>query len=331
MSFRLISATFPEGMGDTLVPLVEKTGAARVHVTPPGEDGLQTAEILAPSVLAQEVTDGLQTLLGSCETWRVVVLPVEAALPDLPEEVAKDLDGRRRTASREALRNSVAQGARLDTDYLLLTMLATVVAAIGLNADNVAVVIGAMVIAPLLGPQIAFGFGATLGDPGLMARAARTGIAGFAVALALSAVIGLAVGADMESRELMNRTTVGLADIALALASGAAAALSITAGVSSALVGVMVAVALLPPTSAIGLLAADGHWGDAWNAALLLATNLVCVHLSALAVLVYKGVRPRTWLEQDAARKAVRITLVVWATLLAFLVALLLSAGGRPA
>jgi len=67
----------------------------------------------------------------------------------------------------------------------------------------------------------------------------------------------------------MSRTDVGLDSVALALASGAAAVLSLTTGVSSTLVGVMVAVALLPPTLAVGILLGDGRWELAAGAMLM--------------------------------------------------------------
>lgn len=121
----------------------------------------------------------------------------------------------------------------------------------------------------------------------------------------------------------MARTRVGFDGLVLALAAGAAAALSLTTGVSSALVGVMVAVALLPPAAAIGLLLGAGHREQAIAAALLLAINIVCVNLSAQIVFVLRGVTPRTWFEKRAARRAVLINAGVWLLLLLALVVLL--------
>ncbi|NIV31321.1 MAG: DUF389 domain-containing protein, partial [Anaerolineae bacterium] len=84
--------------------------------------------------------------------------------------------------SREELYNRVEKNARLDRTYLLLVALSTVVVAIGLVEDNVAVVIGAMVIAPLLGPNIALALSAALGDKTLMGQALRTNLSGMTVA-----------------------------------------------------------------------------------------------------------------------------------------------------
>ena len=94
----------------------------------------------------------------------------------------------------------------------------------------------------------------------MMLKAAKTAVTGLALGLALSFVVGLIYEPNLFSDELMSRTVVGPDSAALALAAGAAAALSIATGLPAALVGVMVAVALLPPASAAGLLAGSGAW-----------------------------------------------------------------------
>ncbi len=234
---------------------------------------------------------------------------------------------------REEIYQDVETGAHLTRDFLLLTLLSTLVAAVGLSSDNVAAVIGAMVIAPLLGPILAFCFGAALGDAELILKASRTALAGLFLGVLAALAMGAAVGANPQSEELAARAVVGLDSLVLALASGAAAALSIVTGVPSALVGVMVAVALLPPAAAAGLYLGAGEWALAYRAALLLCVNVVCVNLAALLVFRLKGVRPRTWLERRSAKRSVWINLGVWGGLLVLLTAavlLLPDAGIAP-
>ena len=89
--------------------------------------------------------------------------------------------------------------------------------------NNVAVVIGAMVIAPLLGPNLAFGLGTALGDTSLMRKSALTNSVGILFASSLSVIIGMFVLFDVSSPELIARTQGGMDSIALALASGTAA------------------------------------------------------------------------------------------------------------
>jgi len=126
---------------------------------------------------------------------------------------------------------------------------------------------------------------------------------------------------NLGSHEIMARTDVGLASVALALASGAAAVLSLTTGLSTTLVGVMVAVALLPPTAVLGMLLGSGRWELAASAALLLAVNVVCVLLAAKVVLLLRGVKPRSWLERNKAKQSMTLYIGLWAGLLALLIA----------
>lgn len=111
----------------------------------------------------------------------------------------------------------------------------------------------------------------------------------------------------------------------LALASGSAGVLSITTGASAALIGVMVAVALLPPLVTFGLLVGAGYLGLAVHAMLLFVTNVICVNLAGVATLLAQNVRPRTWWEADRARKATKIAVTFWIFLLLMLVAVVLA------
>ncbi|MBL4893659.1 MAG: TIGR00341 family protein [Emcibacter sp.] len=189
-------------------------------------------------------------------------------------------------------------------------------ASIGLIENNVAVVIGAMVIAPLLGPNLALALSTALGDLDLMGNALKTMAVGFLIALTLSFSLGLVWGTywpdELNGPELLSRTVVGFDSIALALVSGAAAVLSLASGLSSVLVGVMVAVALLPPGATIGIMLGAGRYELALGAALLLAVNIVCVNLSAKLVFLFKGVQPRTWFEKKKAKRAMIFYMVFW-------------------
>lgn len=205
-----------------------------------------------------------------------------------------------------------------------LTVLSTIVASIGLVADNLAAIIGAMVIAPLLGPNLALAFAASLGDRALMGSALKTNFTGVALAFLLALLIGMIWPVSLDSQEILSRTSVGLDDVALALASGAAAVISLTTGLSSTLVGVMVAVALLPPTATVGLLLGSGQPGLAGGAALMLAVNVICVLLSAMLVLLTRGVRPRTWYERAQAKQSTAFYLSLWAGLLILLIVMIL-------
>ncbi|WP_421791752.1 TIGR00341 family protein [Hyphobacterium sp.] len=315
---RLIELTFPNTV-DTQPLLKSCLRAEPVdhRLEPADERGRRVLRMYFKSGQGQEAIDAIQGQLGETDGWRLVVIPVEATLPkEEAEEEAEARNKRKTLALREELYEDIASGAKLNNDFLILTGLSAIVAALGMSSNSVAAVIGAMVIAPLLGPILAFSFASALGDLDLMGKAARTALAGLGFGLGISFALGMVISINTESPELVARTIVGVDTTALALASGAAAALSLSTGVASALVGVMVAVALLPPAAALGLYAGAGEWGMAARAGLLLAINVVSVNLAALFTYRAKGIRPRTWLERKSAKRSVFVNYAVWAILI---------------
>ncbi len=320
MSHRLVEIIAPEGHGATLRAIAEKHGAVDTWISDADATGRITAWLLMDKANVQRCLDVVQTALGGEEKWRAVLIPVDATLP-APFEEMEDAEKKKSSvsATREELFNEVQKGAQLNQNYLVLSFLSTVVAAIGLMQNNVAVVIGAMVIAPLLGPNLAFAFATALGHRDLMLRALKTNFSGLAVILASSVALGAILRPEVPTSELMARTVVGYDAIALALASGAAAVLSLTTGLSATLVGVMVAVALLPPAAAMGIFLGAGNLGAATGAGMLLAVNMVCINLSAQFVFWTQGLRPRTWLEKQSAKQSALLTSAVWIVLLIIL------------
>lgn len=309
---RLVEAEFPKSFRDQVVKYATLAEPVHWRISDADEGKRCVLRALFSGGEAQELLDALQGLFEEGTKWRIIIIPVEATAPkietaDQDKDAEKNKARKKAIALREEIYHDVSGGAAITADFMLLTFLSTVVAAVGLSTNNVAVVIGAMVIAPLLGPVLAFSFAAALGDLPLLLRAARTALAGLAVGAGLSFLIGLFFPVDFESAELATRTVLGLDAVALALASGGAAALSIAAGLPSALVGVMVAVALLPPSAAAGMYLGGGDPESAFRAGLLLAVNVVCVNLAALAVFAYKGIRPRTWLERISADRATKV------------------------
>lgn len=211
--------------------------------------------------------------------------------------------------------------AKLPRVFTLMVVLSSVVAALGVLRNNVAVVIGPMVIAPPLGPNVAMSLATTLGDMGLGSEALKATVVGILTALVISVLLGLFMTVDPDTPEIASRTAVGLGDIALALASGVAGALAFTTGIPTVLVGVMVAVALLPPLVTFGLLIGSGHGSVAMGAILLFVTNLICVNLAGVVTFLAQGVQPISWWEAERAKKATRIAIGLWILLLVALVA----------
>ncbi len=315
---KYIEVVADAGNTDTVLAIVEQFEIRDLRLGVIDEQGIQTMRLLVEDSKLQQTLDSLQNSLGAQPDTKIIVMPVEIALPKLTKEERKEEDTA--TKAREELYNSVEKNTRLNLNYFVLVMLSTIVAAIGLIENNVAVIIGAMVIAPLLGPNLALVLGTALGDTVLMKESVATLGAGTTLAIMLSIAIGALWPTEVNSPELLARTSVGLDSVALALASGAAAALSLTTGLSSTLVGVMVAVALLPPAATIGLMLGHGDTSHAIGAAMLLAVNIVCINLAGKIVFAIQGITPRTWWEKEKARRAMRINIVIWMVTLIFLI-----------
>ena len=202
--------------------------------------------------------------------------------------------------------------------------MSTTVAATGFAENSVAIVIGAMVIAPLLGPNLGLALGIALGDSPLILQSIKTNIIGILITISFAVTIGVLWPPNITSHEILIRTDVGLAGVILALASGMAAALSLTTRISSVLVGVMVAVALLPPAVVFGMMIGNAQFDLAIGAFLLLSINIICVNLSAQIILILQGVRPRTWFEKRKAYQSKLINIIILVSLFIILIAVIL-------
>lgn len=226
--------------------------------------------------------------------------------------------------SREELYDDVSESINVSWRYVTMVVLSTVVAAAGMLRDNVAVIIGAMVIAPLLGANVALSLATTLADIGLARRAVIVNGLGLLVALLISLAVGWLLPVSLGSSELAARTSVSIADVGVALASGVAGALAFTGGAATTTIGVMVAVALLPPWVAVGLLLGAGNWQAARGAFLLFGCNVICVNLAGVVTFLVQGLRPAQWREAQQAKWASRIALLVWMGLLGLLLLFIL-------
>ncbi|MGM0541734.1 MAG: TIGR00341 family protein [Pseudomonadota bacterium] len=309
------------GSADSVLEIAQNEGVQDFRFGVSEEDGMQPMRMLVSDDKLQLVLDALQNLLDAQQASHIVVLPVELSLPKPDKDERKEEHAA--TEAREALYEGVEKGVQLDVNFVVLVILSSLVAAIGLITNNVAVVIGAMVIAPLLGPNLALSLGTAMGDLSLIRKSVQTLVAGILLAIAVPAGLGVFWSFDLTNHELILRTTVGLDSVTLALASGAAAALSLTTGLSSVLVGVMVAVALLPPAAALGLMLGSGNIGLATGAGLLLVVNVVCVNLASKIVFDIKRIHPFRWQEKEKAKRAKVVYIVGWLVILLLLIALI--------
>ena len=283
-------------------------------------------KILLYGAEAETAIDRLANHFSQVDGFRIILLSVEASIPRpllYPEIRAElkeqELDTQRSRINRQELYEDVSATVILSWTHLLMVLLSTVIAAIGLLRDDGTIIIGSMVIAPLLGPNMALSLATTLGDTTLARRAVKIGAVGISIAFSFSVLIGYFFTVSPEIPEIASRTKVSGSDLILAFASGMAGALSLTSGVTNAIVGVMVAVALLPPLVTFGLLIGSGHWQVAVGSMLLLLTNLICLNLAGLITFSVQKIRPRKWWEADFAQKVRHAAFWIWFVLLSAL------------
>ncbi len=329
---RLIEVVVPTRRVDSLAPVMDREGVL-AHWRVSENDDVCVWKAVVSLGASEGVLDELEERLGGEPRFRAIVMTMEATVPAIardaeasePAEEAAPAARVPMRVSRAELYEDIAGAAKVDHLYVIQVALATVVAAVGLARDQPAIVIAAMVIAPLLGPNMALALGSTLGDTALIKRSIRASLVGVAIAFGLSMSLGLVSGFDPSVGEIGSRTSVGVSDIALALASGVAGALAFTSGTGAALVGVMVAIALLPPTVVAGAMVGSGRWHEAMGAGLLLGVNVVCVNLAGVVTFLLKGIQPARWWEADRSKRASRRAILIWIVLLLALAGLMVA------
>jgi len=276
--------------------------------------------ILVLAESSQSLLDLLEETFSDVDGFRINIFALEASFPPIISESTNHNE----KVSREELHNDLVEGAKTTKIYISMIILSSIVAAIGVLNDNVAVIIGAMVIAPLLTPNVSLSLATTLGDLPLFKSALKTLFLGIAIVIILSAAIGFLLHVDPSLQEISSRTHVGLTEIVLALASGAAGALSFTSYAPAVLIGVAVAVALMPPLVVFGLLLGAGNYSLAFGALSLFLANLISINLAGVATFLAQGIEPRTWWEAKKAKRATLLAIAGWVLLLAILIFIIL-------
>ena len=209
----------------------------------------------------------------------------------------KPLDQKRRKEIIENIRKAASPGF----DYFFFVVLSGAIATLGLINDSPAVIIGAMVVAPLMSPILGVGLGSITGDARLARDSASALIKGALISIILAALLTLSniylpfVPSLAEiPDEVLSRTQPTPNDLIIALAGGLAAAYALSQPhLSATLPGVAIATALMPPLSVIGIGLALGRWDIAGGAALLFLTNAVTIAFASILVFFLEGFSPR--------------------------------------
>jgi len=194
------------------------------------------------------------------------------------------------------VKKQVEKGSLPIFGFFFMLAIAGIIATLGLLSNSAAVIIGAMIVAPLMNPIIALAFGSIEMNSQLISRALYTIVIGTIVIITMAYLVSEVIGWKLAGSELIARMNPTLLDLGIALAAGAAAAFAYTRpNVSSALAGIAIAVALVPPLCTVGIGLSLGNKAGTdigfaigtvspWGSFLLYLTNIFGIVLSAAMV-----------------------------------------------
>jgi uncharacterized hydrophobic protein (TIGR00271 family) len=207
---------------------------------------------------------------------------------------------------RQEVLDELHQSSTPGFDYFLLVLLSCSIATFGLITNSAAVIIGAMLVAPLMSPILGLSLASVAGEQRLFRNAVIALVEGSILAVVLSGLLGLIANLlpfdvfTVLPTEILARTHPSPFDLGIGLAGGAAAAYALAQPrLSAALPGVAIATALMPPLCTVGIGIALGDVGVAFGAVLLFLTNLAAISFAGIMIFVALGFRPRqlenTW------------------------------------
>ena len=180
----------------------------------------------------------------------------------------------------------LCQGSSPQSSFFLLVAVSTLLAAFGLVMNSTAVVIGAMLVAPLMTPILGLGLGLVRGDTHLIGIALRAEVTGVAVSILAGAALGVVLPSGFEpTHEMLSRTTPNLFDLLVAILAGLAGAYALVdEKISPVLPGVAISVAIVPPLANCGLSLALGAYEGAAGSFLLFFANFLSILLVSALV-----------------------------------------------
>jgi len=224
---------------------------------------------------------------------------------------------------RKVITEEIIVSASPGFDFFLLVVLSCSIATMGLITNSPAVIIGAMLVAPLMSPIIGLGLGSIMGNTKLVESALSALLRGAVLAVLLSAIMTVVnrnlpfVALQEIPAEVLSRTHPSPIDLVIALAGGLAAAYAMTRpNISAALPGVAIATALMPPLCTVGVGLALERWDVAGGAALLFITNAITIAFAAALVFFLQGFAPERQLEDSILPRSLVISAVLTLALL---------------
>jgi len=240
---------------------------------------------------------------GMIKHWlRNIVITLDNLLPSVREN------------ERSKFYSNLASGSRPNFDYYIMVALSSAIATLGLLLNSPAVIIGAMLVAPLMTPILALSLGIATGQRNILFRSFEAMMKGMFLAVGISIIITLIFPSEHLGVEVLSRTEPKILDLLIAIASGIAGAYAMAHGkVKAALPGVAIAAALMPPVCTIGICIARALPVAAEGALLLFTVNLIGISFAAGFILLFLGLHPE---KKEHYKKTTRTILSAFVTVL---------------
>ena len=313
---RLVQVTIPAGKRQAVLSVLDEEGIDYVVTEETsGREYTAVAYFPLPTNAVEPILEELREVGLDREAYTVVLSAetvVSERFEQLKESYAEKEESEERIARQELEARAEELASSLPT-YVVMTVVSAIIATAGLLLDSPATVVGSMVIAPLIGPAMAAAVGSVIDDTDLFRRGAVLQLLGVVLSIVAATAFAIFVqttnlvppGLDpLALSEVEERLSPNFLSLAVAIGAGVAGAVSLMTGISAALVGVMIAVALIPPAATVGIGIAYGEPSLALGSAVLVAVNVLSINLAALVVLWYSGYRPQQFFQRDQARVA---------------------------
>ncbi|MBP2144091.1 putative hydrophobic protein (TIGR00341 family) [Methanococcus voltae] len=344
MKLRLIECYVPKGIFAGLESSISEKSLEQIIWSSVNEERNQTViKILTTLSYAEVVMDELSTAYGG-SNFRMITLSPTSVFPPIKEdeeekEKEKESAGVEKKKdekvvvdeklverfTRAEILSKMEDFSRISKESILMLILSAIVASIGLWKNDVAIIIASMIIAPLLGPNIALSFSVSVMDFKLAEKSLKNLILGISLVLVFSIFLGNIIPISPEYPQIASRMDLGFYNIIIALSAGIIGTLSVLiCGISSSVVGVMIAIALIPPLVAFGLMVGSGYYIESLPIGILFITNIVAVNFCSVLLFFLYGVTPYKWWEKEKAKNFTIVTLIFWLLALLFMAGIII-------
>ena len=245
---------------------------------------------LVPRVLEVLNEVGVGTEFGIID-----ILKLQSTIPELKEDqigVSEELSSR---ISVEEIESSIKEGMELNINFYLFIMIAAFIAGAGLILNSAAIIIGSMIISPFMGPILGVSYGIIsknylLVKKGILGQFLSLFIA-IGIGVLLASLAFLIYGSPSITHEMMNRNFPTIFDLIVSIGAGLAVGFAITGKIQSSLVGIAIAVSLMPPAVNIGVTLIYGNLLLSFGSFVLLMSNILAINFMAILIFKLKKIK----------------------------------------